>query len=143
MEDFLRLALNLVHTYHSNKEDKNGRVYTIHLYNVMSSGLSDKEKIVGLLHDLIEDNPPLTVDYLKGLEFQEDIVAAIGSLTRLDGENYNDYIERVSNNPLARKVKINDLKDNLDVTRFKSLDESNLSLLNRYLKAYHYLINID
>ena len=41
-------------------------------------------------------------------------------------------------------VKINDLKDNLDVTRFKSLDESNLSLLNRYLKAYYYyLINID
>ena len=143
MEDFLRLALNLVHTYHSNKEDKNGRVYTMHLYKVMSSGLSDKEKIVGLLHDLIEDNPPLTVDYLKGLGFPEDIVSAIGSLTRLDGENYNDYIERVSKDPLARKVKINDLKDNLDVTRFKSLDESNLSLLNRYLKAYHYLINID
>lgn len=109
----------------------------------MGSGLSDKEKIVGLLHDLIEDNPPLTVDYLKGLGFQEDIVAAIGSLTRLEGENYNDYIERVSKNPLARKVKINDLKDNLDLTRFKSLDESNLSLLNRYLKAYNYLINID
>lgn len=143
MEDFLRLALNLVHTYHSNKEDKNGRVYTMHLYKVMSSGLSDKEKIVGLLHDLIEDNPPITVDYLKGLGFPEDIVAAIASLTRLDGENYNDYIERVSNNTLARKVKINDLKDNLDVTRFKSLDESNLSLLNRYLKSYHYLINID
>lgn len=143
MEDFLRLALNLVHTYHSNKEDKNGRVYTIHLYKVMSSGLSDKEKIVGLLHDLIEDNPPLTVDYLKGLGLPDEIVAAIASLTRLDGENYNYYIERVSKNPLARKVKINDLKDNLDVTRFKSLDESNLSLLNRYLKAYHYLINID
>ena len=74
---------------------------------------------------------PLTVDYLKGLGFPEDIVAAIGSLTRLDGENYNDYIERVSKNPLARKVKINDLKDNLDVTRFKSLDESNLPLINR------------
>ena len=143
MEDFLRLALNLVHTYHSSKEDKNGRVYTIHLYKVMISGLSNKEKIVGLLHDLIEDNPPLTVDYLKGLGFPDDIVAAIASLTRLEGENYNDYIERVSKNPLARKVKINDLKDNLDITRFKSLEESNLSLLNRYLKAYHYLINID
>lgn len=105
MENFLRLALNLVHTYHSNKEDKTGRVYTMHLYKVMSGGLSDKEKIVGLLHDLIEDNPPLTVDYLKGLGFPDDIVSAIGSLTRLDGENYNDYIERGIKESLSEKGK--------------------------------------
>lgn len=79
------------------------------------------EKICGLLHDLIEDTD-WTFQDLKKEGFSDEIIKALDCLTKRKDENYTDFIERISKNPLAIKVKINDLEDNMNITRLEKLN---------------------
>lgn len=78
--------------------------------------MTDDEKIVALLHDVIEDTN-VTVEELQQAGFSATIMNAIIALTRIDGEDYMQFIKRLSLNALATSVKIQDLKDNMDVRR--------------------------
>jgi (p)ppGpp synthase/HD superfamily hydrolase len=75
---------------------------------------SEKEKIVGVLHDVVE-NTPVTLQILKEKGYSQEIVDAVDCLTKREGETYEDFIERCKQNPIALKVKIADLKDNVDI----------------------------
>ena len=110
-------ALKLMYEKHKDQVDKQGIPYVFHPFIVASSMETEDETIVALLHDVIEDTDT-TIEDLSKLGFSNDVIKAIDTLTHKEGEEYSLYIKRISENPLATKVKIADLKHNMDITRF-------------------------
>ena len=133
------------------KTDKCGKPYVLHIYRVAKAAketyfalLSETEEYevykIALLHDILEDTDT-TVDELKTVDnISNNIIDAVVTLTRTKEETYNEYIERVSKNRLATLVKLHDLIDNMDITRYIDFKDISISLLERYHKAYKYLI---
>ena len=109
----LAKALNIAYSAHQGQIDKGGIPYIQHPIRVALNCLTDDEKIVALLHDVIEDTS-VTVEELINEGFNQNIIDAIISLTKRNGEDYMTFIRRVSSNELATLVKIQDLKDNMD-----------------------------
>ena len=142
-EQLLELAIEMACSGHKNQSDKFGTPYIFHPLRVMQMGKTWDEKIVGILHDVIEDSPLYSIKDLETLGFPPHIVEALVALNRKDeSEDYEVLIERIQKNPLATAVKINDLKDNMDLTRFKKpISERDCIRLNKYLKAYQKLTN--
>jgi (p)ppGpp synthase/HD superfamily hydrolase len=101
-----------------------------------------EQKIVALLHDTIEDTS-VTTEYLLGQGFTKDIVDGILSVTKRNGESYDDFVKRAAQNPIGCVVKLHDLEDNLDVLRLQSLDSNGAERINKYLKAYNYIIQVS
>jgi len=134
-------ALSIATDAHRNQTDRYGAPYIMHVMRVMMRGKNDNERIIGLLHDVVEDTP-LTLDDLRRAGFAEPIIAAVNCLTRPETEPYEDFIERIKTNRLAINVKINDLEDNMDMRRVPEVTQKDLPRLNKYLKAYHGLVNL-
>ena len=125
---------------HAGQVDKAGMPYIGHVMRVMQAGKTIDEKIVGVLHDVVEDTT-WTFDALLAEGFPVRIVDALRYVTKLsDDELYEAFINRVKNNPLAVAVKINDLTDNMDVRRLQTLTDADMQRLHKYLKAYQSLI---
>ena len=72
--------------------------------------------IVALLHDVVEDTD-CTIEGLRKEGFSERILAALTLLTHQKDVPYSEYVQKISKDPLARRVKIADLRHNCDVTR--------------------------
>jgi (p)ppGpp synthase/HD superfamily hydrolase len=140
MNDIPDLAHSMVFAEkcHRGHADKAGVMYILHPLRVMRQMDSETEKIVGVLHDIVEDTP-ITLQDLRQKGYSEEIVEAIDCLTKREGENYEDFIERCKKNPIAMKVKIADLEDNMDIRRLDVLTEKDTERLNRYLRAWRYL----
>lgn len=129
-EDAIVLAL----AAHSGQKDKAGRPLIQHALRVAMSLHSDVEKIVGVLHDVIEDTG-YTLDSLREKGYPEEVLGALDCLTKRPTESYQEFIERVKANPLARRVKVADLRDNLDTARLPKLTENDLARLSKYYDA--------
>lgn len=109
----LQRALEIATQAHQGQFDKAGNDYIGHPLRVMEMGKTENEKIVGVLHDVVEDTD-WTFEALAAEGFSEEVIAALRCVTKLsENENYDDFIERVKKNPLAVAVKINDLSDKL------------------------------
>lgn len=116
--------------------DKAGKDYIYHPLRVMEMGKTEEEKIVGVLHDVVEDGD-WTFEALEAEGFSKEVIAALKCVTKTsENENYDDFIERVKKNPLAVAVKINDLTDNMDIRRLPYLSDKDVKRLKKYLKAY-------
>lgn len=141
-EEQLHKAIKLATSAHSKQTDKYGAPYINHVMRVMNYGKTYDEKIVGVLHDVIEDCPKITVEYLLKEGFPHHIVFAVECLTKNPpDQNYDAFIAQTEKSPLAVAVKLNDLRDNMDLRRVnRLLTERDLKRLNKYLKAYLYLI---
>lgn len=141
-EKLLYKAIKIAEKAHRKQTDKFDAPYIGHVMRVMNSGKTIDEKMVGVLHDVIEDCPEVTLDDLRLEGFSAEVVFAVECLTKTDDlMDYDEFIKKVEQSPLAIAVKINDLKDNMDLTRFTHLmTERDLKRLNKYLKAYQYLI---
>lgn len=132
----LQRAIEIATEAHKGQFDKAGRDYIEHPLRVMEMGKTEEEKIVGVLHDVVEDTP-WTFEALKAEGFAPEIIAALKCVTKVsENENYDDFIERVRKNPLAAAVKINDLSDNMDIRRLPYLSDKDVKRLKKYLKAY-------
>ncbi len=77
---------------------------------------TEEEMMAAVLHDVIEDTD-CTIKELKSTGFSEDVIKAVNCLTKKENENYVDFIARVKQNPMALKVKIEDIEDNKDIKR--------------------------
>ena len=133
-------CLRFVEELHHGQYDKIGAPYILHPVFVAEQMDTEEETIVALLHDVVEDTA-ITLDDLRDKGYSDEIVIAIDALTRRTDETYSAYIERLSNNKLARHVKIADLQHNLDPERTKMID--NASLQNRYQNALQKLTTIE
>ena len=136
----LQRAIEIATEAHKGQLDKSGKDYIGHPLRVMEMGKTEDEKIVGVLHDVIEDTD-WTFEALTEEGFSKDVIEALRYVTKLsENENYDDFIERVKKNPLAVAVKINDLSDNMDIRRLPYLSDKDVKRLKKYLKAYKKLI---
>lgn len=122
--------------------DKYGAPYNNHVTRVMNMGETDNKKIVGILHDVIEDTH-WTFEDLEKEGFSKEVIYSLKCVTKIsESEDYTEFINRVIINTLAVKVKLNDLRDNLDIKRMPEVLASDLKRLNKYLKAYNELIKL-
>ena len=134
-------ALRIAVKAHENQKDRYGQPYILHPLRVMMSVSSHEEKIVAVLHDVIEDSD-LTLKDLSEAGFSPEITAAVDAISKRDGEKYFQYINRVGANQLARSVKLADLTDNMDLKRIDKLSEKDQKRLARYHKAWNMLKNV-
>lgn len=129
-------AIEIAVLAHKGQKDKSGVEYILHPLRVMERGKTEVEKICGVLHDVVEDSD-WTIDDLKNEGFSEEVISVIKCLTKeSDNEDYDEFIERIAKDPIATKVKLNDLLDNMDITRLNELTDQDLHRLNKYLRAY-------
>ncbi len=139
----LQRAIEIANKAHEGQIDKAGQPYIEHPLRVMDMGATDEEKIVGVLHDVIEDSD-WTFEKLLEEGFSVKVVEALRCLTKLSkDEPYEKFIRRIKKNPLAVKVKINDLTDNMDIRRLAYISEKDIKRLRKYLKAYKQLLGVS
>ena len=131
-------AISVAVAAHAGQLDKAGKPYVLHPLRVMmaveSPSLESARK-VAVLHDVAEDSE-WSIESLHakfGLTSEEQ--AALRLLTHSDGDDYAAYIERVATNPLARAVKLADLRDNLDVMRLEQVTERDAKRISKYLRS--------
>ncbi len=137
LEEAIALAVKV----HQGQVDKYGRPYILHPLRVMFRLESEVEQIVGILHDVVEDSE-VTFDDLRRMGYSEEIIEALDGVTKRDDEEqaYEKFVARSQQNPIARRVKLADLEDNMDIRRLTSdLTEKDFERLKRYRRAWEQL----
>lgn len=134
----LNLALKIAVLAHQDQTDKGGVPYIGHPIAVSQMVEREDEKIVALLHDVIEDSN-ITIEDLKWYGFPEEILCAISLLTKRNGTPYQEYLSNLKENDLARAVKIADLTHNSDLSRLKKITEEDRLRKEQYEKAIRLL----
>jgi guanosine-3',5'-bis(diphosphate) 3'-pyrophosphohydrolase len=135
IEAALHVALNA----HMGQTDKGGQPYIWHPIRVALSCKTDAERIVALLHDVVEDGGAGTWESLQEA-FPPEITEAVDCLTRCKGEPYETFIDRCASNELAAAVKLADLADNMDLSRIPNPSESDLARVEKYRRAVDVLM---
>ena len=132
-------ALAIAKDAHKGQVDKAGVAYIQHPLYVASLVEGELAKTIALLHDVVEDSA-WTLEDLRMEGLPEEVVQAVGILTKKRNENYEEYILRVKQNPLARQVKLADLKHNSDLSRLANVTDRDRKRVAKYQKAIAYLI---
>ncbi|MDF5940609.1 GTP pyrophosphokinase [Pseudomonas aeruginosa] len=136
------MALQRALSAYMGKVDKAGMPYILHPLRLMARFTDPFEQAVSLLHDVIEDSDTTAEDLLNE-GFPENVVEAVVLLSRRRGESYEVFIERICPHPLARKIKLADIEDNLNVLRLASLGEPDLRRVSKYHQAWRRLQNFE
>lgn len=137
--NFIEKAILIAVQKHAGQVDKAGKPYVLHPLRVMMKMRTEEEMIAAVLHDVIEDTD-CTTGELRSEGFSESVIKAIDCLSKKENEDYADFIARVKQSPIALKVKIADIEDNMDVKRLAELTEKDVKRLNKYLKYREELI---
>lgn len=127
-------AIEIAVWAHSGQLDKAGAPYILHPLRVMLRLKNLDEQIVAVLHDVVEDSD-WTIEHLKSEDFSENVISAIDALTRRSGESYNEFICRVTTDPIAIQVKLADLHDNSDLSRIAFPTEKDQRRTEKYQTA--------
>ncbi len=132
----LERAIEIAKQAHVGQIDKGGADYIGHPLRVMEMCDTEEEKIVGVLHDVVEDSD-WTFEMLEAEGFTSEVIEALKCVTKLSkDEDYYAFIERVMANELARQIKLYDLKDNMDLRRIMEPSDEDLQRVEKYRKAY-------
>lgn len=138
MQYLLEKAISIALAAHKGQVDKGGGPYILHPLRVMLSVETLNEKIVAVLHDVVEDSD-ITIDELRLAGFNEAILDAVQLLTRENVVSYEDYIKNMKSNSLAVSVKKADLNDNMNMARLYSPNNSDSKRLEKYKRALQVL----
>jgi GTP diphosphokinase / guanosine-3',5'-bis(diphosphate) 3'-diphosphatase len=136
----LEKAISIAAQAHAGQVDKAGQPYILHPIRVMLRMESEVERVVAVLHDVIEDSD-LTLDYLRAQGFSDEIVAAVEALTKREGETRLDAAKRAAENGIAIRVKLADNAENSDMSRIDNPSESDLLRLKEYEAVREFLIS--
>ena len=142
MSDLVRQAYAIAQAAHARQVDKSGKPYIGHIERVAARCRSDEAKCVAYLHDVLEDTDVLTEAEMRRI-FGDAITDGVLSVTRRDGEDYAAFVRRAGENRLGREVKIADLIDNSNLSRF----EGEITLMDvqrqrRYNDALLHLLSL-
>ena len=127
----LESAIQLAAEAHAGQQDKAGKPYILHPIRVMLSVSTTDEQIAAILHDTVEDTD-VTYEQLSAAGFSAEIISAVKALTKLDGESRVEAARRAVKHPIARQVKLADVKDNLDISRIPHLTDKDHARLDEY-----------
>lgn len=134
-QPLIELALHRALKAYSGKVDKAGKPYILHPLRLAARLEDQISQSVALLHDVIEDSDA-TEDDLRDDGFPESVISAVVALTRRKGESYEAFIDRVRVHPLARKIKLLDIEDNMNLLRLNAVTESDLQRIAKYHRAW-------
>lgn len=143
--EMLERALEIALEVHKGVKDKAGAPYILHPIRVALSLDHEPEQIVGLLHDVLEDGESKgwTRDRLAEKGFPQDLLDALECVTKHPDEHgderYMAFIQRSAHHPMARRVKMADLLDNMDILRIQAPTDKDLQRVKRYHEAYRVL----
>ena len=135
--DNTRKAMKIAYKVHDGQVDKAGLPYIFHPIHLAEQMDTEEECIVALLHDVVEDTDITFEDLEK--EFSQTVIDALKLLTHDKSVDYMEYVKTIKNNPIARNVKLADLKHNSDMTRLLSVTEKDIERYNKYQKAIQIL----
>ena len=132
----LKRAIEIARQAHAGQVDKAGADYIEHPLRVMENAIIGDEQIVAVLHDVVEDSD-WTFEMLEAEGFSSEIIEALKCVTKLsEDEDYEHFIDRVLTNQLAMRVKLLDLEDNMDLTRFTECTDADIKRNQKYKEAY-------
>ena len=131
-------AVSIAARAHRGQKDKAGAPYLLHPLRMMLRMDTEAAMMAAVLHDVVEDTE-WTFERLREVGFSEEVLEAIDCLTHREGESYQEFVERVRTNPIARQVKIADLEDNMNVRRIDQLGPRDLERLEKYHRAWRVL----
>jgi hypothetical protein len=96
---------------------------------------SNDERIVAVLHDVCEDCPGWTLHRLHSEGFSDEIIEALDSVTKRNGEDYESFVRRAAANPIGRRVKLADLHDNCNLSRIAAPSAADFKRIEKYRHA--------
>ena len=131
-------ALKLCFEAHKDQVDKSGLPYVFHPFHLAEQMTDETTTVVALLHDVVEDTD-YTLDDLEKMGFGKEVIDALALLTHDPDVAYMDYVLKIKDNPIAKAVKLADLRHNSDITRLDVLDEKALKRREKYQKAMELL----
>ena len=131
-------ALRLCFEAHKNQVDKGGSPYVFHPFHLAEQMKDESSTIVALLHDVVEDTDYTFAD-LRHMGFESEVIEELRLMTHDENIPYMEYIEKIRENPIARAVKLADLKHNSDLTRLDAVDERILERKEKYSRAIRLL----
>lgn len=134
----LERAIAVAARAHEGQQDKGGTAYILHPLRVMLRVQTTEQRIVAVLHDVLEDTS-MSLSDLAREGFALKILAAVQALSRRDDESYEAFVARLGSDPLARVVKLADLDDNSDLSRIAMPGPEDIARLQRYQQASAYL----
>ena len=135
----LERAITIAATAHAGQIDKAGAPYILHPLRVMLRVSSEAERIVAVLHDVVEDCEGWSFERLLGEGYTPEIIDGLKSVTKVEGEVYEDFVKRAAAHPLGRRVKLADLTDNSDLSRISAPTAKDHERIARYQKAIAYI----
>jgi hypothetical protein len=135
-------AIKIAAEAHTGQVDKAGAPYILHPLRVMLRMQTNEERIVAVLHDVVEDSQ-WSLGLLRAEGFSEQVLRAIDSVTRRDSETYEEFVHRAGLDPIGRSVKLADLEDNCDLGRIAAPTEKDRARLDKYRRAIKQLQKQD
>jgi (p)ppGpp synthase/HD superfamily hydrolase len=135
----LERAIALATLAHEGQRDKGNAPYILHPLRVMQQQISIEATIVAVFHDVIEDCEGWSFDRLPAEGFTSEMIDALRSVTKMEGETYDDFIRRAAANPIGLPVKLADLRDNMDISRIAELTAKHMDRFNKYERALRLL----
>lgn len=127
-------ALKLCFEAHKNQADKSGMPYVFHPFHVAEQMADETSTVVALLHDVVEDTT-YTLEDIAAMGFGDEVTDALALLTHDEAVPYLEYIASLMTNPVARAVKMEDLKHNSDLTRLEALTPKDEGRILKYRMA--------
>ena len=127
-------ALCLCFEAHKEQKDKSGLPYVFHPFHLAEQMVTEETTVVALLHDVVEDTGYTLAD-LGAMGFPKAVLDALALMTHDKSVDYMDYVRAIRPNPIARAVKLADLRHNSDLTRLDTVDEKALARVEKYQKA--------
>lgn len=129
-----KMALRLCFDAHKDQVDKSGMPYVFHPFHLAEQMPDEDTTVVALLHDVVEDTE-VTLEDLKQMGFPPRVVEAIALMTHETGVPYMAYVAKIRDNPIARQVKLADLRHNSDLTRLEQVDDRARRRAEKYARA--------
>ena len=142
MAGTLERAIAIAAAAHEGQVDKAGAPYILHPLRMMLAVATPAARMVAVLHDVVEDTS-VTLEQLREEGFPDSVVEAVDALTKRDSENYEAFIRRVAPIPIAREVKLADLRDNADLSRIADPTEKDRARIEKYRGAIEYLQSLE
>jgi len=131
----LERAIAIAATAHAGQIDKTGVAYILHPLRMMMRLDTTECQIVAILHDVVEDTD-WTFESLAAEGFSERVLQALECVTEREGEEYPAFVQRSAADPIARKVKLMDLEDNMNILRLAQVSDKDLDRLGKYHRAW-------
>lgn len=136
-------AMEIVTDMFEHDVDKGGMPYLLHIIYVYRHVNTMEEKVIALLHDIIEDKKVSEKDLIE-IGFPEKIVNDVKVLTRVKPIDYKDYINNIVKHGSreALNVKLADLENNMDILRINNPTLEDIDRVKRrYVPAHEKITN--